>query len=74
MDDSPMSYDMLRSLAVQVSQELYREAEAQYAPSGPSFRDAFIWLRARLANEKKRLHSDWANLAQTGSSVQHIHS
>ena len=42
MNDSPMSYDMLRSIAVQVSQELYRQArvDAERAPRGPSCHDA----------------------------------
>ena len=70
MNDSPMSYDMLQSIAVQVSQELYRQAEAEYAPNGPSFRDALAGIRARLANEKRRLQSEWTELSQASSGIR----
>jgi hypothetical protein len=49
MNDSPFSYDMLKSLAVQVSQELYRETLAESAPSEPLFSAALADLRPRLA-------------------------
>ena len=74
MNDSPMSYDMLRSIAVQVSQELYRQAEAEYASSGPSYRDALAWVRARLAGGRQQLQSSCENLAPTPSCVQQIQS
>ena len=70
MNDVPMTYEMLRSIAVQVSQELYREAQTAYTPSGPSCRDAIAWVRARLAAKQRlQLHSE--NLSYT-SETQHI--
>jgi hypothetical protein len=71
MNDSPMSYDMLRSIAVQVSQELYREAQAQYVSGGPSYRDAVAWVRARLAEARHRLESDCESRSYV-SEVEHI--
>jgi hypothetical protein len=71
MNDLPMNYEMLRSIAVQVSQELYREAQAASVPSGPSYRDAIAWVRARLAAVRQRLPSDCENLSYS-SEIQHI--
>ena len=71
MNDSSMNYDMLRAIAVQVSQELYRQAEAdaERAPSGTSYRDAIAWVRARLAIGKQRLQPDCASLSHADSRV-----
>lgn len=71
MNDSPMSYDMLRSIAVQVSQQLYREAQADYAPSGPSYRDAVAWVRGRVSETKQRFQSDCEKLS-CPSEIQHV--
>ena len=56
MNDSPMSYDMLKSIAVQVSQELYRQAQAdaERAHRAPSCHDPIAWVRTRRAGVKPR--------------------
>ena len=71
MNDSPMSYDMLRSIAVQVSQELYRQAQAdaERAPSEPSCHDPIAWVRMRLPGGKQRLSSGCGILSHTTSQA-----
>ena len=71
MNDSPMSYDMLRSIAVQVSQELYRQAQAdaERAPREPSCHDPIAWVRTRLAGGNQRSSSDCTTLSHSPSQA-----
>ena len=67
MNDSPFSYDMLQSLAVQVSQELYRETLAESAPSDLSHRNVVAGIRTRLAAWRQHIMMSWAILSRAPS-------
>lgn len=67
MNDSPFSYDILKSLAAQVSQELYRETLAESTPSDLSYRDVVAGLRTRLAAWRQHMKMSWAILSRAPS-------
>jgi hypothetical protein len=64
MNDSPFSYDMLKSLAAQVSQELYRETLEESTPSDLSYRDVVAGIRTRLAAWRQHIKTSWAILSR----------
>lgn len=67
MNDSPFSYDMLKSLAVQVGQELYRETLAESTPSNLSYRDVLAGIRTRLAAWRQHIRMTWTILSRAPS-------